>query len=32
MFIRFFLTLKLLGVPVSLREYLSLLEGFAPRW
>ncbi len=27
MFIRFFLTLKLLGVPVSLREYLSLLEG-----
>ena len=27
MFIRFFLTLKLLGIPVSLREYLSLLEG-----
>ena len=27
MFIRFFLTLKLIGVPVSLREYLSLLEG-----
>ncbi len=27
MFIRFFLTLKLLGVPVSLREYLALLEG-----
>ena len=27
MFIRFFLTLKLIGVPVSLREYLSLMEG-----
>lgn len=32
MFIPFFLELKAARVPVSLREYLSLLEGLEAGW